>query len=426
MPLHRLMKSGSDSSFKSIRRLMKEHVRLISVLLATVTSLPFAGGAIGGIYVWLSPNVMLASVIAVRSAVLLNLLGLVVVLLCLYRKRWFCYMLCPTGWCCQHVSRCRNGVSGSRVKPEAISPKPETPFFWKTANYGKAIALFTLASALFGFPLLLWIDPLVVFSGFFSLFRFEQLTVAAIVPVLFLPLLLLSQWVFPLSWCNKVCPLGGLQDILWTVRTFFFVHTVEKVTRPSSVHRVHHAISRRELLASLSGLLAGGLLSAVKPKKNGRALLPPAAIGSPQFETLCLRCGNCLRACPTQIIKRNVAPHVWFAWMTPCIDFTGGYCLNDCTICGTVCPSGAISPFTIPAKKILPIGIARIDVDKCLLQIPKECDRCRSVCAYEALKIEAVNGTSYLPQLDESRCVGCGACAQICPEGVIQVIKLDI
>jgi len=163
--------------------LKRDYIRLISVLLASVTSLPFIGGATGGIYIWLSPNVMLASVIAVRSVVLFNLLGIIVLLFCLYRKRWFCGVLCPTGWCCQHVS--------GKVH--------RTRFIHISANIGKFIAVFTIASAILGYPLLLWIDPLVIFTGFFTIFRFEELSVSVIVSLLFFPFILLSQWLLPHS-----------------------------------------------------------------------------------------------------------------------------------------------------------------------------------------------------------------------------------
>ena len=382
--------------------LKKEHIRLISVLLAAVTSLPFIGGAIGGIYVWLSPNVMLASVIAVRSMVVFNLLGFIVLLLCLYRKRWFCSVLCPTGWCCQHVSG-----KAHLTRPLHIS-----------ANIGKCIVIFTFASAIFGYPLLFWIDPLVIFTGFFTFFRFEELSVSVIVTLLFFPVLLLSQWVLPHSWCHKICPLGSMQDLLWTFRSFFSGIVGNEITQPAR----KNGFTRRDLLALSSGLLIGGFLRTAKSQPSG-TIRPPATLQSPQFETMCLRCGNCLRACPTHIIKRNISPTEWYAWMTPSIDFTDGYCLSDCTICGTVCPSGAISTFTISAKKKLPIGKAHIDTENCLLQIPSECNRCKAACDYDAIKFTAVNGIKVLPQLDETRCVGCGACAQICPEEIIIIYK---
>ncbi len=141
--------------------LRRKHIRSISTLAAAITSIPVVSGVAGGIYVWLSPNVMLASTIALRSVVWFNLWGLAVLLLSIYRKRWFCRTLCPTGWCCKQASR-----KARTIRPVKIP-----------AGTGKCIAVFTLASAIFGYPLLLWIDPLVLFGGFFTtVFRFKELS----------------------------------------------------------------------------------------------------------------------------------------------------------------------------------------------------------------------------------------------------------
>lgn len=382
--------------------LKRKHIQFISFGTAIITSLPFWGGVVAGIYVWFSPNIMLASTIALRSVVLLNIIGLIALLLCFYKKRFFCNYLCPTGWCCTKVSK-----SSSR-KPYRLS-----------FPINKLLFLLTLSSAILGFPILLWIDPLVLFCSFWEVLNVGQNTLAIIVSLSGLPVLLLSQIFFPHSWCSRICPLGGMQDLLWTIRSSLF-----KIKNKTLVERkaVNNGITRRQLLIAIPGLAIGGGISMVRGN-NKETILPPASLESPQFETLCLRCGNCISTCPTNIIKRNVSPNSWYKWMTPKVDFTDSYCLSDCNQCGTVCPSGAISPFTLAAKKQLVLGKAEIELKNCLLQIPEECDRCKSACDYDAIQMLETNNGLVLPIVNQDRCVGCAACMHICPEEIINIVS---
>ncbi|NLN31388.1 MAG: 4Fe-4S binding protein [Bacteroidales bacterium] len=70
------------------------------------------------------------------------------------------------------------------------------------------------------------------------------------------------------------------------------------------------------------------------------------------FNTLCSRCGNCIRACPARIIHPLTLYDLPLAWMTPVIRFEDGYCLETCNVCSRVCPTGAIELFPPEAKKI--------------------------------------------------------------------------
>jgi formate hydrogenlyase subunit 6/NADH:ubiquinone oxidoreductase subunit I len=108
--------------------------------------------------------------------------------------------------------------------------------------------------------------------------------------------------------------------------------------------------------------------------------------------------------------------------MTPEISFKEGYCLETCNLCSRVCPTGAITLFSVKAKSQLFIGTAKIHLDNCLLLNNKECVRCKESCKYEAIKFVAEeNIFKVVPVADITKCVGCGACSVICPVSCIEI-----
>jgi MinD superfamily P-loop ATPase len=91
-----------------------------------------------------------------------------------------------------------------------------------------------------------------------------------------------------------------------------------------------------------------------------------------------------------------------------------------------VCPTGSISPFTAEAKKKLFIAGIEIGLEKCLLTEIKECDRCKSVCGYDAITIiPSGNSVVMQPVAELLKCVGCGACAAICPTETIHLVPVE-
>nr|WP_315083842.1 4Fe-4S dicluster domain-containing protein [uncultured Campylobacter sp.] len=183
-------------------------------------------------------------------------------------------------------------------------------------------------------------------------------------------------------------------------------------------------------------------------------LRPPGALAERGFRSSCIKCGQCVQVCPYHSIYLLDITHL-FDIGTPVIDAKE----RGCYLCGALpcvlaCPSGALSHETNEPKKVK-MGIAVIEnLDACLayrgqtlkssdLRLKpakteqerelnsalaakegKPCDLCASLCPYpqplDAIAmIEA--GKHFAPQI-RSACVGCGACAELCPARIIEII----
>lgn len=384
------------------RNLGKADIRGVFTFLSILFALPLAWGALTGISLWLSPFVMLNSALVLKSLVWLNLLALIPLVLIFFRKRWFCHKICPLGWGCDRVSRWRKG--------RGVSIKNVPPV-------GKWLALSSLVAGLAGIPLFMWLDPMNIVNGFFVNFS-QGFAFPILLSFLVLPLVLALNIPFPGIWCAKLCPLGGLQDEISTAKG-----AILKMRPKDKGIKSLRSDGRRWFLVSGAGLTAGLILpSYIKPGEKS-FLRPPGSIPEPEFNALCLRCGNCIKSCPTGILKQHMDPQYLFSILVPEISFSDGYCLEYCNTCSQVCPSGSITLFDKDAKKQLFIGFAEIEIENCLLSKNSECDRCKAACSYDAIQIEAREGAFQMqPVVKRDTCVGCGACEVICPPRVIKIV----
>jgi ferredoxin-type protein NapF len=382
----------------------RQNLRGMSTLLATLLAIPLAWKGLTGFYTWLSPLIMLNSVFALKSVVWLNLVALVILILSVFRKRWFCRYLCPVGFGCDWVS------SHSLSKGFSVRKIP---------HVGKWLAISSLFAALAGFPLFIWLDPISVLDGFFASFS-GGLSLAGFLSLSGLPVLLLLHLFFPGIWCSRLCPLGGLLDELTVIRNMFPVKTQKKAESKTGTD------SRRRLfLASGAGLAAGLLIPRLFAQDKNNFFRPPGSVPSRLFNVLCMRCGSCIKACPTNILHHRTDPGDVMAWMVPEIRFNKGYCLEKCNLCSRVCSSGAITLFSPDAKSQIIIGIARVEKGKCLLSQNAECDHCKTACSYSAITIEGEHGNLHMkPVVHHGKCTGCGACAVICPVEAIVMVPM--
>jgi polyferredoxin len=204
-------------------------------------------------------------------------------------------------------------------------------------------------------------------------------------------------------------------------------------------------LSRRGLLV---GMVAGagipGVASVVRICRGSSTdpslLRPPGAEDERKFLDLCIRCGECLKVCPTNVLQPTALQAGVEGLFSPRLDprfiFEQSYCEYECTLCGQVCPTGAIPRLTAEAKHAHPTGKAYFDHSRCLPwaeQTP--CIRCEEMCptpekAIKILKtitIKDKDGNEIeimQPYVDRQLCVGCGICESNCPVPGVSAIRV--
>jgi polyferredoxin len=197
--------------------------------------------------------------------------------------------------------------------------------------------------------------------------------------------------------------------------------------------------SRRQALMALGAAIAGiGLFRSnlTAGRDHSRLIRPPGAREN-NLLSKCIRCGECIRACPTSAIQPAMAEAGLEGLWTPVLVPRLGYCDYSCNACGQVCPVQAIPPLSLQEKRQRVIGQAYIDQNRCIpwaapLSLPPwqggmggDCIVCEEMCPVpdKAIKLERVevrnaNGalvTVQRPHVIRERCIGCGICEYKCP-----------
>jgi ferredoxin-type protein NapF len=283
---------------------------------------------------------------------------------------------------------------------------------------GRFLALATLGGALAGYPLFLWLDPLAIFGGFFNVLHLSAST-AALLSIAALPIVMLISYFMPGTWCPRVCPLGAAQELLALVGGA--LRRIE-VKAPEADWKSTLA-GRRSFLAVSIGAVAPVLISDGSAA-DALPLRPPGSVDEKSYKGDCIRCGSCVRACPTGIIEPAADLKDLPGLLAPGLRFDGlNYCLQDCNLCGQVCPTGVIQPLELEPKNEHVIGIAEIDLSACLLVLDQECGVCVPRCPRAAID-EVFSPETYttIVRVVPERCNGCGACVGICPEKVVKVV----
>jgi len=184
----------------------------------------------------------------------------------------------------------------------------------------------------------------------------------------------------------------------------------------------------------LGGAAAAGVgvpLAVGRVSSPGEApIRPPGSVPEDKFLQLCIRCGECIKVCPNNVLQPAGFEHGFNGLWTPKVVADWSGCEPSCNNCGQVCPTGAVRALGLEEKRAARIGLAEVDRKACLPHAGREaCQLCVDECrmaGYNAIEFirvggrvdengRPVEGSGYLaPVVREDRCVGCGLCQMRC------------
>lgn len=173
-----------------------------------------------------------------------------------------------------------------------------------------------------------------------------------------------------------------------------------------------------------------GGFAEVLPKKAPNRKTPITPFGSESVEKFykhCTACQLCVTVCPNNVLRPSSRlEHL----MQPEMSFEKGYCRPECVKCSEVCPAGAILKITPEEKTEWKVGTAGVDYDLCVVNRDGvSCGNCARHCPVGAIKMVKKNPedekSPRIPSVNEEKCIGCGACENLCPSRPISAITVN-
>ena len=198
---------------------------------------------------------------------------------------------------------------------------------------------------------------------------------------------------------------------------------------------------RRAFIASTAVVAGVSVAKAQKLKMDGgyaviedkkipnreTPLTPPGSLSARNLAQHCTACQLCISACPNQVLRPSSDLS---NFMQPVTSFERGYCRPECVKCSEVCPTGAIKPITKEEKTAIQIGHAVWIADNCVVNRDNQkCDNCFRHCPTGAIQMVAKNPddkkSPKIPVINTERCIGCGACENLCPSRPFSAIYVE-
>jgi len=201
-------------------------------------------------------------------------------------------------------------------------------------------------------------------------------------------------------------------------------------------------LSKRALISSLGAAVGALALFRIDPRKiapsasmaggrqtkrfNPWLIRPPGAVEEQEFLKRCIKCGECMKVCITNVIQPTLLEAGLEGFWSPYLNMQLGYCEFNCTLCGQVCPTDAIQELTMEQKHNTAIGLAFFDKNRCIPYAQgRNCIVCEEVCptpqkaiVFEEKEVTDPSGNKVVvkqPRIEPHLCVGCGMCEYVCP-----------